>query len=142
MASEWDRLYEEARRLHQAGKRDEALARYHQVIAGNPGHGGAMHMMGLIAFEIGRTDTAVDLLLQAAVLDPLVGSVHSNLGLALMARGRVKAAEESFRRALILSPQAETHASLGKLQLGQGRFKQAVESFRAALARNAGLTDA
>ncbi len=142
MASEWDRLYEEARRLHQLGRLDDALALYQKVIAGNPGHGGAMHMLGLIAFQIGRTDTAVDLLRQAAVLDPLVGAVHSNLGLALMARGRNKAAEDSFRRALVLSPQAETHASLGTLLLQQGRLEEAAASFRAALGRNAGLADA
>jgi SAM-dependent methyltransferase len=101
-----------------------------------------MHMLGLIAYQIGRTDTAVDLLAQAAVLDPLVGAVHSNLGLALMARGRMAAAEVSLRRALLLSPQAETHASLGQLLLRQGKLEEAVTNFRAALSRDAGLADA
>jgi Flp pilus assembly protein TadD/SAM-dependent methyltransferase len=142
MASEWDRLYEEARRLHQQDRLDDALTLYTKVIAGNPGHGGAMHMLGLIAYQIGRTDTAVDLLAQAAVLDPLVGAVHSNLGLALVARGRMTAAEGSFRRALLLSPQAETHASLGQLLLQQGKLEEAVTSFRAALARDPSLADA
>lgn len=142
MASEWDRLYAEARRLHQQERLDDALALYTQVIAGNPGHGGAMHMLGLIAYQIGRTDTAVDLLSQAAVLDPLVGAVHSNLGLALMARGRMAAAEVSLRRALLLSPQAETHASLGQLLLQQGKLEDAATNFRAALARDAALADA
>src|SRR3569833_4294978 len=120
MPTEWNRSYEEARRLHQAGRLDEALRHYQHVLAGNPGHGGAMHMMGLLAYQIGRTDTAVDLLGQAAVLDPLVGAVHSDYGLALMARGRRKDAEASFRRALLLGPQAETHASLAQLLLEQG----------------------
>ena len=142
MASEWDRLYAEARRLHQQERLDDALALYSQVIGGNPGHGGAMHMLGLIAYQIGRTDTAVDLLSQAAVLDPLVGAVHSNLGLALMARGRMAAAETSLRRALLLSPQAETHASLGQLLLQQGKLEEALTNFRAALARNPNLGDA
>ncbi len=143
MASEWERLYEEGRRLHQQGRLDDALALYSQVIAGQPGHGGAMHMLGLIAFQIGRTDTAVDLLSQAAVLDPLVGAVHSNLGLALMARGRMAAAEASLRRALILAPQQpETHASLGQLLLQQGKLEEAVTNFRTALARDPNLADA
>ena len=74
MASHWERLYEEARNLHQAGRLDDALTLYQQVVAGSPSHGGAMHMLGLIAYQIGRTDTAVDLLAQAAVMDPLVGA--------------------------------------------------------------------
>jgi len=139
MASEWERSYEEARKLHQAGRLDEALPLYQHVIAGNPGHPGAMHMLGLLAYQIGRTDTAVDLLGQAAVLDPLVGAVHSNFGLALKARGRVKEAEASFRRALLLSPQPETHANLGHLLLDRGRLAEALTGFRAAVARNPNL---
>jgi Flp pilus assembly protein TadD/SAM-dependent methyltransferase len=138
-ASEWERIYEEARRLHQAGRLDDALPLYQHVMAGNPGHGGAMHMLGLLAYQIGRTDTAVDLLGQAAVLDPLVGAVHSNLGLALMARGRRKEAEASFRRALLMGKQPETHASLGQLLLEQGRLEDALTNFRAATARNPAL---
>lgn len=139
MATEWERSYEEARRLHQAGRLQDALRLYQHVIAGNPGHGGAMHMMGLVAYEIGRTDTAVDLLGQAAVLDPLVGAVHSNFGLALMARGRRKEAEASFRRALVLGPQAQTHASLAQLLLEQGRLEEALTHFRSAAERNPSL---
>jgi len=142
MSTELDRVFEEARRLHQAGQLDDALRHYQYVIAANPGHGGAMHMMGVIAFQIGRTDTAVDLLGQAAVLEPLVGNVHSNYGLALMARGRRKEAEASFRRALLLAPQPETHASLGQLLMEQGRLTEAEASFRAAIQRNATLPDA
>ena len=141
-ASEWERIYEEARRLHQAGRLDDALPLYQHVIAGNPGHGGAMHMLGLLAYQIGRTDTAVDLLGQAAVLDPLVGAVHSNLGLALMARGRRKEAQASFRRALVLGSQPETHASLGQLLLEQGKLEEALKSFSAAAQRNPSLVDA
>ena len=141
-ASDWERTYEEARRLHQAGRLDDALPLYQHVIAGNPGHGGAMHMLGLLAYQIGRTDTAVDLLGQAAVLEPLVGAVHSNLGLALMARGRRKEAEASFRRALVMSKQPETHASLGQLLLEQGRLEEALSSFRAATERNPALAAA
>jgi tetratricopeptide (TPR) repeat protein/SAM-dependent methyltransferase len=141
-ASEWERIYEEARRLHQAGQLDDALPLYQHVIAGNPGHGGAMHMLGLLAYQIGRTDTALDLLGQAAVLDPLVGAVHSNLGLALMARGRRKEAQASFRRALVLGPQPETHASLGHLLLEQGKLEEALKSFRAAIQRNPSLAAA
>jgi Flp pilus assembly protein TadD/SAM-dependent methyltransferase len=142
MASEWERTYAEARNLHQAGRLEEALPLYQHVIAGNPGHPGAMHMLGLLAYQIGRTDTAVDLLGQAAVLDPLVGAVHSNLGLALKARGRVREAEASFRRALLLSPQPETHANLGHLLLDQGRLDDALTSFRAAASRNPDLASA
>ena len=142
-SSEWERVFEEAVRLHQAGRLDDAMPLYQHVVAGSPGHGGAMHMLGLIAYQIGRTDTAVDLLGQAAVLDPLVGAVHSNYGLALMARGRRKEAEASFRRALILSPhQGETHASLGQLLLEQGRLEAALASFQAAAQRNPNLPDA
>jgi Flp pilus assembly protein TadD/SAM-dependent methyltransferase len=142
MTTEWDRAFEDARRLHQAGQLDEALRHYQHVVSGNPSHGGAMHMMGVIAFQIGRTDTAVDLLGQAAVLEPLTGAVHSNHGLALMARGRRKEAEASFRRALLLSPQPQTHASLGQLLMEQGRLAEAEASFRAAIRHSPALPEA
>jgi Tfp pilus assembly protein PilF/2-polyprenyl-3-methyl-5-hydroxy-6-metoxy-1,4-benzoquinol methylase len=136
-------LFEEAQDLHQAGRLADAKARYERVLAADPRHGGALHMVGLMAHQVGQNDVAVDLLARAAKYDPGSAALHSNLGLALRGLGRTAEAAASFRRALGLKPDsAEAHSNLGNALLEQGQVDAATDSFRRAVELNPNLAAA
>jgi tetratricopeptide (TPR) repeat protein/SAM-dependent methyltransferase len=137
------RLFEEAQDLHQAGRLADAKARYERVLAVQPAHGPTLHMLGLMAYQVGQNDVAVDLMRKAAARDPGSAALHANLGLALRAAGRLPEALASFRRSLGLAPNiAETHSNLGNALLEQGDVDAAAESFARAVALNPELAAA
>ena len=60
------RLFDEAQDLHQAGRLADAKARYDRILAEDPRHGPTLHMVGLMAYQVGQNDLAVDILSRAA----------------------------------------------------------------------------
>ena len=51
--------------LHQAGRLAEAEACYRQALTLDPAHAEALHLLGLLAHQVGRPDIAVTLIEQA-----------------------------------------------------------------------------
>ena len=47
---------------HQAGRLPQAEQLYRQILAQEPGHADAMHLLGVIAAQLGRNDAAVELI--------------------------------------------------------------------------------
>ena len=134
------RLFDEAQDLHQAGRLADAKARYDRILAEDPRHGPTLHMVGLMAYQVGQNDLAVDILSRAAQHDGASAALHSNLGLALRAQGKVAEAAASFRRALGINPDAaETHSNLGNVLMEQGHVAAAANAYARAVALNPGL---
>jgi tetratricopeptide (TPR) repeat protein len=72
--------------------------------------------MGSVYFTLGDMDRAIERFRQAIVSDPLSAHAHSNLGLALAARGQRVEAIEELRIALRLNPgDAEARNHLRRL---------------------------
>lgn len=141
MPPESSRLFEEAQAHHQAGRLAEAAARYEEVLAAKPRHGGALHMLGLIAFQTGDTQAALARLTQAVKADPDVPSLHANLGLVLTAMGQLREAEAAHLTALRLRPgDAHVLSALAALALVRGDGDTALA--RATAALQAGETPA
>jgi SAM-dependent methyltransferase/tetratricopeptide (TPR) repeat protein len=127
-------LFAAAQALHRAGRTAEARERYEIVLADDPRHGGALHMLGLMAFQAGETEQAVTLLTRAAAADSDVPSLHANLGIVLTAAGRLADAEASHLKALALRPgDANTLAALAVLALTRGDSDAALQRAVAAL---------
>jgi Tfp pilus assembly protein PilF/SAM-dependent methyltransferase len=134
------RLFDEAQDLHQAGRLADAKARYDRILAADPRHGPTLHMVGLMAYQVGQNDLAVDILSRAAQRADATAALHSNLGLALRAQGKVAEAAASFRRALAINPDAaETHSNLGNVLMEQGHVAAAANAYGRAVALNPGL---
>ena len=74
---------------HQSGRLAEAEAIYRQILAVEPRHADALHLLGVIAHLVGRNDVAVGLIRQAIVLNAMVPDFHSNLGEAHRALGQL-----------------------------------------------------
>lgn len=94
-----DRL-EAAKRRHRAGHAEEADAVYREILAQDPRHPGAQHMVGVVLLQRGRLQEAEQSFRLAIEQDENNADFHSNLGNALSAQGRVEEAYDCYRRAI------------------------------------------
>ena len=81
---------------HQRGHLAQAEQLYRQVLQADPQHVDALHLLGVIAHQVGKSDLAVDYLSQAVRLKPHFAEAHNNLGNALKDQGKLAAAAASL----------------------------------------------
>src|SRR5215471_9079880 len=81
---------------HQAGRLAQAETLYRETLALKPDHADALHLLGVIASQVGQHDVAIDLIERAIAHDPKSPVYHSNLGLALAGRQRFAEAIKSY----------------------------------------------
>jgi tetratricopeptide (TPR) repeat protein len=122
---------------HQGGRLAQAETLYRETLALQGDHADALHLLGVIASQIGRHDVAVDLIGRAIASDRFNPLYHSNLGLALASLQRFEEAIESYDRALSLRPgNAEVLYNRGNALLALARPHDALDAYeRAILAR-------
>ena len=121
---------------HQAGRLQPAEAAYRRVLAVEPAHAGALHLLGVLAHQCGRADLAVDLIGRAIALDGANAVFHGNLGMVLCDLGLLAEAEASLRAALRLRPGFEdAHYNLGNVLDRSGRLAESEASYRQVLKR-------
>ncbi len=135
--------FEHARERHRSGRLPEADALYRQILAAEPHHAAALHMLGVLAGQTGRSDDAVNFIQQAIFLKPDHAEAHKNLGIALRATGKMEAAIAAFRQAIALQPDyAEVHKNLGSALYHNGRLDEAIASYRRAIALKPDFSEA
>jgi protein O-GlcNAc transferase len=124
-----------AARYHRGGRLADAQQIYGQILQSDPHHADALHLLGVLALQSGRHDTAATLIGKAIVENAQVPAFHNNLGNALKAQGRFDDADDSYRRALALNPgYFEAHYNRALLLQAQDRLDEAVESYAKVLA--------
>ena len=118
---------------HQAGRLAEAEACYRRVLAAQPRHADAMHLLGVIAQQQGRSDLAVELIRQA-IKQNEQAVYYLSLGNALRVQRQLDEAVAAHRQAIqINSDYAEAHFSLGNVMSEQGRLEEAAAAYRHAI---------
>ena len=128
---------------HQSGKHPEAEALYRQILAADPRHADALHLLGVLDYQRGHHDRAIDGITRAIAIDPLNPAYRNNLGVALRAAGRLAEAIDAFRAALRLLPDyPDAQANLGVALCESCEPDQAVRFFEAALRLNPAHPDA
>jgi predicted O-linked N-acetylglucosamine transferase (SPINDLY family) len=128
-------LFAKASSLHQAGRLAEAERLYRQILDIDRRHADTLHLLGVIAFQVGRYDAAVTLITQAIAQNGKVPSFHNNLGNALAEGGKLDDAAACYVQAIFLKPDyAEAHYNLGVALQAQGKLDAAATSYRRALA--------
>jgi tetratricopeptide (TPR) repeat protein len=128
-------------RLHQAGQLIEAEANYRRVLAAQPDHGEALNLLGLVSFQKGRHDLAVELIGRAIERNGRNAGYFSNLGNVLYASGKLEEAVTAYRQAISKKPDfADSDVSLGEAyrNLGAalnelGRHDEALDAYRNAI---------
>jgi tetratricopeptide (TPR) repeat protein/ubiquinone/menaquinone biosynthesis C-methylase UbiE len=129
--------FTEALRLHQSGQFAEAERLYRQILAHDPRHADSLHLLGVLAYQRGQLQSAIDLIGQAIAINGTVPFFHNNRGLALAALGRIDDASAHYERALALKADyVEALSNLGNVRLMQGRAEDAIGLHKRALAHN------
>ena len=127
--------FELALQHHRAGRLAEAEALYRQILAVDPRHADALHLLGALAHQVGRNDVAVGLIRQAIAVNPDYPEAYNNLGVALRDHGQLDEAIASYRRAIALRPDySDAHNNLGTAMRDRGQLDEAIASCRQAIA--------
>jgi Flp pilus assembly protein TadD len=133
--SELDQLLDTGYRHQIAGRLGEAESAYRQILARQPNHPGAMHLLGYLAHQVGRDDAALELINQAIAGNPKECVYLNTLGAVLAEMGRTEEAIDAFRRVLAIQPNlAEVYNNLGNALQTIGRLDEATAAYRQALA--------
>jgi tetratricopeptide (TPR) repeat protein len=119
---------------HVNGRLEEAARIYQVILAENPRHAEALHLLGVVAHQQGNHRQARALIGQAIALQPEVAAFYSNLAEVHRAIGELDQALACCRTALSLEPDSpEAATNLGMTLLAQGDAAAATVQFRAAL---------
>ncbi len=102
----------EAVNQHQSGQLEDAEGLYRQVLSEKPNDADALHMLGLLSYQKGKPELAVDLISRSLEINPGFPPAMMNLGNALLATKDFSNAEAMFRRASA-DRNSETDALLG-----------------------------
>lgn len=120
-----------ARELVSAGRAEEAVELYRQIVSDRPRNLKAHNNLGVLYDELGQHELALEQFLAARDVDPENIEVMTNVGSALGALGRFEEAERELRKAQRLAPDAvEVRASLGILFFRRGLYAQAEAELR------------
>ncbi len=129
--------------LHLKGRLDEAEALYRKILAADPRHAQALHLLGVLSHQRGNPMAAVDLIGRAISVSAQTPDFYVNRGVALLAVGMPDAAIEHFRAALKLRPDLpQAYLNLGVAQGKQGKLSEAADSYRQAIKLAPGLAQA
>lgn len=137
-----DQRLAEAFARHKRGDVQFAYDVYRQVLDAQPDHATALHYLGLIAQQAGRSSEAYELLRRSIEIDPSDPRAHNHLGQVLLALKRRTEAIACFEQALVLDPE-HTDAMNNLANLIKTRdLDRAIELYRRVLTLKPGASHA
>ncbi|HSU06027.1 MAG TPA: tetratricopeptide repeat-containing glycosyltransferase family protein [Acetobacteraceae bacterium] len=126
----------EASAHYRVGRRDQAADACRAILAQDPRHFEALHLLGVICTEQDQPDQALTWLTAAERENSDVARLQYHLGNALMALERHAEAEARFRLAVRLDPDlVDAHNNLGTTLRAQNREAEAEDCYCRVLAR-------
>ncbi|HEV7665458.1 MAG TPA: tetratricopeptide repeat protein [Chloroflexota bacterium] len=129
-------LLERALEHHNAGRLADAERLYREILTSEPDHASALHLLGMIAFQTGHPEAAIDLVRQASSHSPNEALFHTNLAVVLRSLDRLEEALESAETAARLEPNGVTALlERGQALYAMGRSAEASATFETVLAR-------
>jgi Flp pilus assembly protein TadD len=121
----------QALRHHQAGALAQAELLYHKVLQAAPDQVDALHLLGVISYQTGRGDSALEYISRALQLKPDFAEAHNSLANVLRKQGKWQEAMAHYLQAVRIQPgYVDAHSNLGNLLWEQGRLKEAVASLQ------------
>ncbi|MCH8096712.1 MAG: tetratricopeptide repeat protein [Proteobacteria bacterium] len=129
--AEYDVAYEHA----IAGRLMKAESVCRGILATDPNHAEALHLMGGIAAKSGKVPPAIEFFNRALKAKPDFTKAHNNLGTLLLGRGETDRAIVHFERAIAAEPgSSDAHNNLGSALIHAGRYQDAIGAFERAIA--------
>ncbi len=139
----WENRLQTARQQHMAGLLHVAEPAYREILRERPQQPDALFLLGCLALQRNEHAHAVELLEQAARLDPANADACNNYGLALFHLGRFAEAAVQYERALRRHPDfPEALSNLGLCRYRQKRLPDAATALERALALKPDYADA
>lgn len=137
-----DEAMHRATQLQMEGKLEHAETILNRILAIHPAHAHALHLLGVIAYQVGKISLAVILIEQAIQHNPHVALFHSNLG---EMHRKLKATDLSIQcgqHAVALDPNsANSLSNLGIAYYDAKQYEQAEACHKQALAINPQLSN-
>ena len=134
---------EDAVAFHKQGKIDQAESIYRQLLEIDPKNSDALRLLGLIAYQTGNYQVAVDMIGMAIEINPNVASYHLNRGIVFQELKQWDAAVASYNSAIALKPDyAEAYCNRGNALKELKQLDAAVDSYDKAIALKPELMEA
>lgn len=119
---------------HRAGRTNEAEKIYREILARQPEHSNALHLLGVLLGQTGQPQLAVELLGRAIALRPDIADYHANLGEFLRPLEKFEQSAASFRQAIAMKEgEAAFHNGLGVTLAEAMQLEEAIAEFRRAI---------
>jgi tetratricopeptide (TPR) repeat protein len=126
--------FQAALALHQRGVLDRAAVLYQEVLQSEPGHVDSLHLLGVVASQLGNHVVAVDFIGRAIKRQPDNPHFHFNLGVSQEELGQLWEAMDSFSLAISLDGgNADAYLNLGNCFYRLGEALDAADAFRQAI---------
>ncbi len=126
--------FAEAFAYHQRGNLARARALYEELLAAQPNHFDALHLLGVISAQTRDFPRAVALISRAIEIDSRHALTYFNRGSALQELGQSSAALRDYDQAIALDPGfAPAHSNRGVVLHDLRRFDAALESCNKAV---------
>ncbi len=129
--------------LHNAGDLAGAESLYRQILQAEPNQPIALHLLGVIAHQVGRNDIAEQWISKAIEIHPGYAEAHNNLGATLRDLGRLDEAIAHYETAIGIQPEIpNAHYNLGNALRDLGRADEALSCYQKAIDINADYAEA
>ncbi len=134
---------QEAISFHQAGHLNDASSIYDEILNENPEDPNALHLRGLVWFQLGDYSKAIELIEHAIERQPHVPSFHTHLGLAYKAIGELEKAIVNFENAIEWDPDClDAINNLGNTLRRMDRHQEAIIRFQEVIERDPNFIEA
>lgn len=128
---------------HKAGRYEQALKAYEQIVQLDPDYARAYRSKGDVLFDLHRYEEALDPYRRAIRLDPNHARMHRNIGDILARLKRYDEALTAYDEAIRLEPQnTRLYNDKGKSLYGLGLYAEALAAFESATKLDPRFTDA
>ena len=129
--------------LHLQGQLGKAQSIYQQLLVVDPVNADALHLLGVIAYQTGQHQHAVDMIGMAIEINPHVPDYHSNRGNALQELQQFEVAVTSYDKAIKLNPEfAQAYINRGAALKELQHLEAAIASYEQAIRLQPGLAQA
>ena len=102
---------------------------YQQILQVEPNQPVALHLLGIISYQVGKSEIAIKLFKKAIAVEPHYTEAYCNLGNVLQALGRSDEAIVSFRKAIEINPlYTEFYFSKLRVYKEQKNYSEIIET--------------
>jgi predicted TPR repeat methyltransferase len=128
-------VLERAMEHHRKGELTPAEQGYRRVLQKNPEQPDALHLLGIILYQLGDSTAAIKSIRHSLAVEPSQPRAWNNLGNVYAAVERWEDAVQSYGQAIALKTDyAEAHHNLAHVLAELGRADEAIAGYRSAIA--------